>query len=150
MWKIKIPLRIKIFMWLAARNKVLTAEILQKRGWNGPSICVLCNSNTETLDHILFQCNYAKSLWRGLLHNSNTTQRFLITVSGNLADRWRQIRSTVSGISKSYLDLCFAAAYWELWNERNRRIFNDRQGQCNNLRRSVLYSADLWKLVLHN
>lgn len=54
LWKIKAPLRIKIFIWLAARNRILTAEILARRGWQGPSICVLYHNNEENLEHLLF------------------------------------------------------------------------------------------------
>lgn len=52
LWKTKIPLRVNIFIWLAARNRVLTDDTLVKKGWHGPSICALCSTNSENLDHI--------------------------------------------------------------------------------------------------
>ncbi len=51
LWSIKILPRTKFFLWLAARNRILTAELLAKRGWIGPSICVLCSSDTKRLEH---------------------------------------------------------------------------------------------------
>ncbi len=47
LWTIKTPPRIKLFLWLAARNRILTAELLCKRGWIGHSICTLCGRDSE-------------------------------------------------------------------------------------------------------
>ena len=35
-WKIKAPPRVKIFIWLMLRNKILTMDNLIKRGWQTP------------------------------------------------------------------------------------------------------------------
>lgn len=67
LWKLKIPPRIKLFLWLAARNKLLTTDLLAKRGWHGPSIDVLCNSDAETLQHLFCGCPLSSSLWCRLL-----------------------------------------------------------------------------------
>ncbi len=32
LWSIKAPLKIKIFLWLGARNRILTADVLSRRG----------------------------------------------------------------------------------------------------------------------
>lgn len=32
-WHIKVPLTIRIFLWLLIRNSVLTKNYLKKRGW---------------------------------------------------------------------------------------------------------------------
>jgi hypothetical protein len=34
-WKVKIPLKIKIFMWLMNQNTILTKDNLLKRNWQG-------------------------------------------------------------------------------------------------------------------
>ena len=39
MWKIKIPPRVKVFMWLALRNSILTKDNLLRRGWKGDDKC---------------------------------------------------------------------------------------------------------------
>ncbi len=66
-WKAKVPLRVKVFLWLAARTRILTADTLARRGWQGPSICVLCSRSEENLEHIFFSCTYAKALWQRML-----------------------------------------------------------------------------------
>jgi zinc-binding in reverse transcriptase len=36
-WSLKISLKIKLLVWLALQNKILTGDNLLKRGWIGPS-----------------------------------------------------------------------------------------------------------------
>jgi hypothetical protein len=45
-WKWKIQLKIKLFIWLAAKGKILTWDTLQTRGWEGPGRCYLCKQET--------------------------------------------------------------------------------------------------------
>jgi hypothetical protein len=40
-WKLKYPLKAKIFLWLALSNKVLTWDNFKKRAWQGPGWCIL-------------------------------------------------------------------------------------------------------------
>jgi hypothetical protein len=42
MWKIKVPPRIHIFLWLLANNKVLTRDNLAKRIQVNDQTCVFC------------------------------------------------------------------------------------------------------------
>lgn len=41
MWKIKMPPRVKVFMWLVLRNSILTKDNLLRRGWAGDKKKVL-------------------------------------------------------------------------------------------------------------
>ena len=48
-WKIKVPLNIKIFMWFLYRKVILTKDNLVKRNWNGNKCCCLCDNTTPFL-----------------------------------------------------------------------------------------------------
>jgi hypothetical protein len=48
--KTKLPSKIKVFLWLVPRNKILTKANLRKRNWHGPAVCVLCGI-AESIDH---------------------------------------------------------------------------------------------------
>jgi hypothetical protein len=42
-WKIKLPLKIKIFMWFMYKKVILTKDNIAKWKWNGCKIYVLCD-----------------------------------------------------------------------------------------------------------
>ena len=42
LWKMKMPLKTKIFAWYARRGVILTKDNLVKRNWHGSTKCVFC------------------------------------------------------------------------------------------------------------
>uniref|UniRef100_A0A452XC07 Reverse transcriptase zinc-binding domain-containing protein n=1 Tax=Aegilops tauschii subsp. strangulata TaxID=200361 RepID=A0A452XC07_AEGTS len=42
-WKVKVPLRNKIFMWFVPKQVILTKDNLLKRRWVGSSRCCFCD-----------------------------------------------------------------------------------------------------------
>lgn len=61
-WKARIPLKIKIWMWLIYHNAILTKDNLIKRNWSVDQSCAFCNES-ETIPHIFFDCTMAKYIW---------------------------------------------------------------------------------------
>ena len=61
-WKIKVPLRIKIFMWFVHKQVILTKDNLLRRSWVGNSLCCFYD-NDETIQHLFIDCPLAKLLW---------------------------------------------------------------------------------------
>ena len=47
-------------------GKILTGENFEKRGIEGLFTCPLCCENNETILHLFFECNYARTMWRML------------------------------------------------------------------------------------
>lgn len=61
-WKSKIPLKVKVFLWQVFHKKLQTALALSRRGWHGNPLCSVCNL-VETVDHILFGCVFSRYIW---------------------------------------------------------------------------------------
>lgn len=60
------------------RNRILTFVTLVKRKINVvSSLCPLCRSNEESLDHIFFSCCVASKVWCWLVEWSATIQNAL-------------------------------------------------------------------------
>jgi hypothetical protein len=59
LWKVKIPLKIKIFMWFMSNKVLLTKDNLAKHHWNGCTKCVFCGEQ-ETIQHLFIECPLAK------------------------------------------------------------------------------------------
>ena len=51
--------KINVLFRILAHRKILTAKNLKKRGIQGPSCCVLCKEEEETIDHIFLECNFS-------------------------------------------------------------------------------------------
>lgn len=49
-WSLSIPYKIRIFMWLLTKNKILTKVKLHSKGWRGSTQCHLC-SGIEDVNH---------------------------------------------------------------------------------------------------
>jgi hypothetical protein len=61
-WKMKIPLKTKVFAWYLRRGVILTKDNLAKRNWHGCTKCVFCHEQ-ETIKHLFFSCPVARSIW---------------------------------------------------------------------------------------
>jgi hypothetical protein len=49
-WKMQVPLKIRIFMWFVFQKAILTEDNLVKRNWDGCTKCCFCDP-TEAIDH---------------------------------------------------------------------------------------------------
>ena len=50
-------------MW----GKILTVNMLMKRGWPLVNRCSICKDSEKSVDHILIHCDRTKQLWTLLL-----------------------------------------------------------------------------------
>jgi hypothetical protein len=48
-WKMKVPLKIRIFMWFLHKKVILTKDNLVKRNWHGDVRCCFCDPDNTTL-----------------------------------------------------------------------------------------------------
>jgi hypothetical protein len=84
LWKLKIPLKIKIFMWFLNNKVLLTKDNLAKRKWNGCQKCCFCDS-METVNHSFVHCPFAQIIWRMVYLTYNIPPPSNIT---NMFGRW--------------------------------------------------------------
>jgi len=76
--KLKIPLKIKIFLWFLQRGVLLTKDNLAKKNWIGSQRCCGCNSN-ETIKHLFLDCPYARMIWRTIFYATGLTPLSMFT-----------------------------------------------------------------------
>ncbi|KAJ1703351.1 hypothetical protein LUZ63_003130 [Rhynchospora breviuscula] len=64
LWKLKIPPKVKVFLWVVLLDRALTQQNLLKRNRPTISACKCCNHDIiETATHLFVQCDYAVQLW---------------------------------------------------------------------------------------
>ena len=64
-WKVKLPLKIKIFLWYLNKGVILTKDNLVKRRWKGNTSCSFCDTS-ETIQHLFFDCHMARMVWNAV------------------------------------------------------------------------------------
>jgi hypothetical protein len=119
LWKSRIPLKIKIWLWMIWHNAIATKDNLLRRNWQGSATCQFC-SNPETISHLFFSCPAAKFVWSavGKLVGANSrpgsfTQFFWWLPQFIPASRNTQIAG-------------LAAICWAIWKLRNRSCFDHK------------------------
>ena len=63
LWKLKVPLKVKKFMWFLNWKVLLTKYNLVKTNWTGCKKCSFCSEN-ETVEHFFISCPFVKDIWR--------------------------------------------------------------------------------------
>lgn len=62
-WKLKLPQKIKGFIWLLLRDRLPTNQLRAHRGMITENICPRCGSANEDRTHLLRDCEQAKAVW---------------------------------------------------------------------------------------
>lgn len=115
-WKAHIPLKIRIFLWLAKQNRILTRDNLSKRGWQGDQSCIFCHEQ-ETVSHLFLTCSMVSQIWHWIARYNN----FVFTCV-SLDDLW-DIGTCIPMKDDNLVMMIIGAVLWTVWLERNRLIF---------------------------
>ncbi|CAL5444757.1 unnamed protein product [Camellia sinensis] len=68
-WKVEVPPKIKHFWWRVCKNTLATKANLHNRHCSPSSICPICLSEVESMEHLLFDCAWTQSIWFGSMLN---------------------------------------------------------------------------------
>ncbi|KAI4973360.1 hypothetical protein ZWY2020_029068 [Hordeum vulgare] len=149
-WRSWAPTKCKIFLWMALQCKILTADVLLSRGWDNNYFCPLCIRSLETTSHLLYECPWSRKVWDGLAVAANLTslnpQSWLAETTlrewfPSLTDYVMEERRKKGAKALAIL-IC-----WELWLERNRRIFQQKELPVPILISRIRDEAATWKLA---
>jgi hypothetical protein len=62
LWKVKVPSKLKVFLWRLARQSLPTADVAHHRHMAPHSMCVVCGEQ-DSWRHSLLDCLQARSVW---------------------------------------------------------------------------------------
>ncbi|CAN1744711.1 Putative ribonuclease H protein At1g65750 [Linum perenne] len=114
-WKWRGPSRIRFFLWLAAKDRILTNAARQKRGLSQDASCPRCAAAIEDSCHVLRDCPFAGETWKraiGFDINGAVWQSSYI--------EW------LMHFLKSDASLLFGIVCHNLWKARNEFIFANK------------------------
>ena len=116
-WKIKVPLKIKIFLWYLQKGVILTKDNLLKRRWKGESKCCFCPKD-ETIQHLFFECHVAKFVWSAIFF------AFGVKAPTNAINMLCSWPSGFPMKLRKQVLVGVAAMCWAIWLSRNDVVFN--------------------------
>ena len=64
-WHMRLPLKIKIFMWYLKKGVIVTKDNLIRRYWNGDRYYSFCSCE-ESINHLFLHYWYVKFLWHAI------------------------------------------------------------------------------------
>ncbi|CAL1371675.1 unnamed protein product [Linum trigynum] len=143
-WRQMIPTKVCAFMWLVAHKRILTLDNLKKRGWQLANTCELCGVEEESIDHILSQCGFVVEIWTRM-------QRVCGALDLSGGDFITIIRRWSLAVDDS-VESCvrFGALHavsWQVWLERNRRVFKGTRLQARGVTRKAVRDSLDWAIA---
>ncbi|XP_071713102.1 uncharacterized protein [Rutidosis leptorrhynchoides] len=114
-----IPRKIGVFVWRAQHNRLPVTTELGKNGIDLDSLrCPVCDDGLETLDHVLYNCCFAKEVWKRCfqwwgksLHNNSS-----------VPDLMFENMSMGNKIDKMWQACVWVTAYL-IWHNRNNLVY---------------------------
>ncbi|XP_071917223.1 uncharacterized protein [Coffea arabica] len=119
LWSLNIKLKFKHFLWRCLKNGLATNEALDKRFGIENKICHCCGEDTETIEHIFFNCPTAQVIWK----IAPVQWEGLAKLQGNLWRWWEavlQAAKETQGVGRIQLT---ANILWQIWKARNKFTF---------------------------
>jgi hypothetical protein len=118
-WKLKIPAKIKFFLWQVIHDRLPTREQILIRHGNTSGKCPICDG-LESINHLLFCCPQAAFVWSifasvvGWPAGPSCVMELLAISKQN------------DGAKFDFVWVGASAVLWALWNTRNKLIFEGK------------------------
>lgn len=142
-WKSWAPPKAKLFMYLAAHRRTWTSERRKRHGMQDTDECTLCSQEPETIEHLLLHCPVARQVWWAALNVIQMPQCFQVNTL-SMADEWSRLRTGLHKQQKKGVDTLFILVCWQLWKERNARVFRSKAATTQGLVQVIREEAIMW------
>ena len=144
-WKMNVPQKIIIFLWLCSHNSVPVREVLGSRGFTLDQACPLYHSQVESINHLLKDCPFVVSFWNQIGLPSKVIQFFSLP----LLD-WLHFSGTFNIISKRHhipRKVIFCFGIWSLWLNRNSIVHQRKQAAAPVIKDCIAKAAKFYFLT---
>jgi ribonuclease HI len=119
-WRLKVPERVRTFVWMVKHGRLLTNERKHRMGL-GSEMCDFCRDHKDTTLHALRDCVLVRPLWLSVV-DASLRHEFFTT---NL-DEWIEMNVRTNGGKNNYEDW---SNYWALachcaWTWKNKEKYD--------------------------
>ncbi|XP_073368030.1 uncharacterized protein [Aegilops tauschii subsp. strangulata] len=148
-WKAWAPPCCKFFTWLLMLDRLWCADRLQRRGWLNDYFCPLCVRNLESSVHLLWQCPVARTIWAAAAgwHGCAALAPSTWPEGDRSEIYWAHIIDNTQAEHRKRIRSLTMLITWELWLERNRRVFHKKIAAPWAVIQVVRGSLEAWRLA---
>ncbi|KAJ3696607.1 hypothetical protein LUZ61_000312 [Rhynchospora tenuis] len=136
LWSLKTSPTVKQFLFFLSLRRILTQDQLLKRNIQVTPHCYMCQQNIiEDASHLFCGCTFAMSIWSRLQFPSHVTESIegIFLFFHNNSNTGTRLRKTL-----------LACALWNLWRERNNRVFRNERRNSQALHDWIVQEATLF------
>lgn len=112
-WQVRVPLKIKVFLWQLLRNKLPTSDNIAKRHGPSSGMCAVCGS-LEDANHVFFRCHLARFAWSAVREAAG------VSWNPSSGADLLNLLAPLQGSSKRVIWRSVGALLWSLWTIRNK------------------------------
>ncbi|KAK3198465.1 hypothetical protein Dsin_021880 [Dipteronia sinensis] len=123
LWRMKLPMKIKLFIWKACNDWIPSMANLTRRKIRVDDICPICKKENETTIHALWECKnlkFVRQKW--VPRNIDVTRRY--------SNFLELMTNVASKLSFEHLDL-LCTIFWRVWYIRKLGVFEKGKTDCN-------------------
>ena len=133
-WKSRLPLKIRVFVWLLLRRRLMTRAYRQCMAPESTTECALCAGAVEDCKHLFVTCPFASSVW--------LSARVAQIDLSSWEAFWRSISDGPYRLKAEWQ--CIFAFLWSIWSHRNEVIFRGRSPSVDAIQHDARGLIRLW------
>ena len=115
-WRLRVPNKIKLFLWRACSNALPIKENLKRRKILDDAKCSACLTEQESTFHAIWSCELLQQIWSPCFGWVQTEH-----------PRVQDMQELIHLVGQQTVDLeLFAVVAWFIWNHRNRMRLNEK------------------------
>lgn len=149
LWRAEAEPKHRFFGWLILHQRTLTAENLLLRHWPCDWICSLCTDAFEDANHLAKECSFTNTVWSQVCSWLDIMQTPNQLQDANILEWWTSIIHSTYGRRRRKLIGALLITWWQVWLERNRRIFHQKQLSATQVAFLVKENIDAIQILRH-
>jgi hypothetical protein len=145
-WKPWATPRCRLFAWLLAQNRLMTADRLLARQWPNGYFCPLCMRNLETTTHLFVECPLSRTIWEKVatLAAAPTLDPATWDVHHRVVDWMGGLATGLPNAEASRVRSWAMLVLWHIWLERNARTFRASTSTVESIIAKIADEAAAW------
>lgn len=123
-WGLKVPQKLKHFLWKACNNILPVRENLRKRRVVPTTECTICNKEVESVKLALLFCEWTRPVWFGNPLQLVPTRIGTSTISTWLVNRVEEFKVFPEFRDSALISI--VCSLWMIWKGRNQVVFEGK------------------------